>query len=217
ARGRLGDRASAVYGKGVDRGGGGTMKKTGADVSAHARSIGTRVGGQDVDVRVTVKGRAEVSATAQGEAKADLRFAEGGPKLGVDLGGEAFAGAKAEGQVQVGLGEIASVTAHGGAWAGAGAEGRARVHFDKGKLKLGVSGGAAAEAGAGGGVEVEVDVVKGAFVAAGAGLKSLTAPVRFALNPAGVLMDACTSARMALSLGTQLATIPGQLLQAAAG
>jgi len=191
----------------------------GAAASVHAkgeaRSAGVKLGGEEVDLRAEVKGTAEVAAKAEGDAKADLRIEKGRPHAGFDVGGRAFAGARAEGEVAIGIGEIAKVKARGGVWAGAGAEGRARVHFDGKKLKVGLRAGAAVKAGAGGGATVEVDVEKAANAGIGAAVKAITAPVRYALDPSALPKDAAQAVTMGLGMGQQLASLPGQLLQGA--
>lgn len=191
----------------------------GAAASVHAkgeaRSPSLKLGGEEVGVRAQVKGTAEVAAKAEGDVKADFRFEKGRPRAGMDLGGRAFAGARAEGEVALGIGEIATVKARGGVWAGAGAEGRARMHFDGKKLKVGLRAGAAVKAGAGGGATVEIDVEKAANAALGAGVLAITAPMRYALDPSALPRDAAQAITMGLGMGQQLASLPGQLLQGA--
>lgn len=119
------------------------------------RSRGVDIGGERLDVNG--KAHVEVRAEAKAEGKANLSAAVIPPRASVDIGGKAFAGAKAEAEGKIGLGQFVTLSGHGGIWAGAGAEARLQLGFDEGKLRVGFGAGTARGVGYGGGLGIEVD------------------------------------------------------------
>lgn len=144
--------------------------QVGAEAEAHVegdfRSAGVKLGGERLDVNGHAKGYVKAGATAQARVKADATLKP--PRAGAEIGGKAFAGAKAGVQGKVGLGDLVSVKGHAAAWAGAGAEGIAKLGFDDGKLRIAFGAGTALGYGAGAGGSVEIDVKKIGKLAIGA-------------------------------------------------
>jgi hypothetical protein len=99
----------------------------------------------------SVSGKGEVFVGAKVETENSIGWS------GVEVGGEAFAGAKAEGNVGAEVGGIGAGV-HGEAWAGAGAQASAQVGMgDDGKFHVGGSVGLGLGVGAKLGFDVSVD------------------------------------------------------------
>lgn len=181
------DGAIDISGIGLDAGG-----KVGvtAAVEGHVggKTAGVKLGGEDLNLNAGVKGRAE--ATAQAGARANAALTYKPPRAGVEIGGKAFAGVKAEVEGQVGIGDMIKLKGKAGAWAGAGAEGKIELGFDDGKLRFGISGGAAIGYGTGLGGVVEIDVKKIANAAIGTGLDVVEKGIKYAANPIEAVKDA---------------------------
>ncbi|MCB9643764.1 MAG: hypothetical protein H6728_11885 [Myxococcales bacterium] len=115
------------------------------------------VAGVDITAGVEGKGRAFVGADGSLEGKVTASIYP--PEAAVTVKGEAFAGAKLEGEVKGHAGPF-SVTASGSLNAGAGVEGGLDVGLSDGKLRFQANLGATLGIGASGNVAVEVDVAQ---------------------------------------------------------
>ncbi len=155
--------------------GAGARAKYGVDVFTPSApvlgALGLRPEGHDPKLGA-VAGVA-VTGFAGATAEATARLGHDGWRPAVELGAEAFAGAKVaiEGRVGAVLDdrEVANVHGQAEAWAGAGAGAKLNVGFDEdGKVKAEASGGAAVAYGAGYSVGVTVDVIGIAGAAANA-------------------------------------------------
>jgi hypothetical protein len=135
------------------------------EVDADFRTAGTTIGGERVDLNGNVHAVAEVSARA--EVNADVAATIRPPRALVEIGGEAFAGARAGVEGEVGIGDFMTLSGHAEAWAGAGAEFGVVAGYDDGKLRFGFNMGAALEVGAGAGFGIEIDVMAIANAATG--------------------------------------------------
>lgn len=187
--------------------------EAGARVSAEAegafRTAGFDVGGQRVDINGHGTASVEAGAFAEGEANVDI----GLDGIEGELGGTAFAGARAEARGEVGIGEFVKVSGEAGAWAGIGAEGKAIFAFKDGKLAIGLGGGIAKGVGAGAEGQVEVDVKKIGLAALGAGFDVATAPLRYSMDPSAIGRDV---EKLADGV-TTLASLPGDVNEAVQG
>ena len=115
-----------------------------------------RLGNSNLGVDIAAQGRADVTA----EATADGVLALGPQGLRGRLSGEAFAGARAGGEIPVGfslLGVRFSATGRGQVSAGAGINGRAHAQLGNGGLTLGCDAGACLGVGGGVGADLGID------------------------------------------------------------
>ncbi len=118
-----------------------------AEFQGDFRTPGVAIGDHTVDVNGHVQGEAFIGAKAEGEANVDLTLNP--PAAAAEIGGSAFAGARAGIEGTVGIGDFASITGKAEAWAGAGAEGLINIGFKDGELQFSIGGGAAVKAGMG--------------------------------------------------------------------
>lgn len=125
-------------------------------VGVHGQTSTGRVGGSGLGADISASGRAGVGA----EAEATGTLALGPNGLRARLGGEAFAGAKASGEVPVGvslLGIRFAATGRGHVSAGAGVNGNAYAGLGNGGVRAGCELGGCLGVGAGAGVDLEID------------------------------------------------------------
>ncbi len=114
------------------------------------------LGGRGLGADAAANGRANVGAEAQGDA--DLTLGRNG--LRARLGGEAFAGARASGELPLGvslLGIRFGATPRGHLSAGAGLNGNAYAGVGNGGVRAGCELGGCLGLGAGAGLDVEID------------------------------------------------------------
>ncbi len=128
-----------------------------ANVSGNYTQSLAKIGDAEITAGVEGKGRAFVGADGSLEGKVTASIYP--PEAAVTLKGEAFAGAKLEGEVKGHAGPF-SVTASGSLNAGAGVEGGLDVGLSDGKLRFQANLGATLGIGASGNVAVEVDVAQ---------------------------------------------------------
>jgi len=128
-----------------------------ANVSGNYTRSLTKIGDAEITAGVEGKGRAFVGADGSLEGKVTASIYP--PEAAVTLKGEAFAGAKLEGEVKGHAGPF-SVTASGSLNAGAGVEGGVDVGLSDGKLRFQANLGATLGIGASGNIAVEVDVAQ---------------------------------------------------------
>lgn len=125
-------------------------------VGLHGQTSTGRLGGSGLGADIAASGRAGVGA----EASADGTLALGPDGLRARVGGEAFAGARAGGEVPVGislLGIRFSATGRGHVSAGAGINGNAYAGAGNGGIRAGCELGGCLGLGAGAGLDLEID------------------------------------------------------------
>ncbi len=159
-----------------------------AEASASFQTAGINIGGERLDLRG--QGTVRVEAGAKAEANLEVNATISPPRANVDIGGRAFAGAKAEARGQIGIGGFATLKGQAGVWAGAGAEAGVKLGYKDGKISFGFNAGAAAGYGFGAGWGVEVDVKKLANAAVGAGVQAAVKGIDYALHPEKAVLDA---------------------------
>lgn len=160
---------------GVDGGGWAKTRvvAAGVQVKGEIKSKPVKIAGQDVNVSLGAKAQPFVGAEAGSFGWVDVNARNG--KAVLDLGANAFAGAKALANVDFGVkdGELFRLRATGEAWAGVGADVGVSVGFSKGRFSLGASAGAGLGIGGKVGFEVDIDVVGGAKMAAKLGHQAI--------------------------------------------
>jgi hypothetical protein len=111
--------------------------------------------------RIDITGEAFVGGRADADVFAGFRSDNGKVGVGVQAGGEAFAGAELRGSAATStLGDVVGAQVNGSLRAGVGVTGEATVMFQDGKLVLGAKLGAAVGLGASAGVGVTLDLEK---------------------------------------------------------